>query len=74
MSCGPGKYGRIKRSADARDEFELSHPCPSNRRRSGACPGYVIGHIQSLKHGGSDTLANMQWQRVEAAKAKDRIQ
>jgi hypothetical protein len=37
-------------------------------------PGYVIDHVQALKHGGSDTPANMQWQTKEAAKLKDRVE
>jgi hypothetical protein len=73
-SCERANHGRIKRSAAARDDFERSHPCPSTKRRSGPCPGYVIDHIQALKHGGSDTPSNMQWQTIEAAKAKDRIE
>jgi hypothetical protein len=35
-------------------------------------PGYVIDHIQALKHGGADKPSNMQWQTKEEAKAKDR--
>jgi hypothetical protein len=49
-----------------------SYPCPSTGRTSGACPGYVVDHVQALKHGGRDEPSNMQWQTVEAAKAKDK--
>jgi hypothetical protein len=35
---------------------------------SGACPGYVIDHIQPLQRGGADAPGNMQWQTVEEAK------
>lgn len=38
----------------------------------GACPGYIIDHIQALKHGGVDSPSNMQWQTKAAAKAKDK--
>ncbi len=62
----------IKRSKAARDAFMLSHPCPANGHRHGACPGYVVDHIVALKRGGPDTPSNMQWQTVEAAKAKDK--
>jgi hypothetical protein len=34
----------------------------------------VIDHVQALKHGGADTPSNMQWQTIEAAKAKDKIE
>ena len=37
-------------------------------------PGYVIDHIDPLKRGGADIPSNMQWQTVEAAKAKDRVE
>lgn len=67
-------HGRIVRSEAARDEFMREHPCPSTGRTSGPCPGYVVDHIRALKHGGADTPSNMQWQTVEAAKAKDKIE
>lgn len=60
------------RSRAARAEFMRTHPCPANGHTKGACPGYVVDHIKALKHGGADVPANMQWQTVEAAKAKDR--
>jgi hypothetical protein len=61
-------HGKIKRSAKAKDEFRKNHPCPSTGKTSGRCPGYVIDHVQALKHGGSDSPGNMQWQTTEAAK------
>lgn len=67
-------HGRIRRSAKARDSFRHSHPCPSTGRTGGACPGYVIDHVQALKHGGADAPSNMQWQTKEAAKAKDKVE
>jgi hypothetical protein len=66
--------GQIKRSSIARNVFEHSHPCPSTGRSSGGCPGYIIDHVQALKHGGADTPGNMRWQTQEAAKAKDKIE
>ena len=62
----------IKRSKAARDAFMRSHPCPANGHTHGACPGYVVDHIVALKRGGPDAPSNMQWQTVEAAKAKDK--
>lgn len=66
------KHGKIARSQQAKNEFKKSHPCPSTGKSSGACPGYVIDHVQALKHGGADKPSNMQWQTKEAAKAKDK--
>lgn len=34
----------------------------------------VVDHIIPLKRGGSDAPSNMQWQTIEAAKAKDKIE
>jgi hypothetical protein len=34
----------------------------------------VIDHVTALKRGGADAPANMQWQTVQAAKAKDKIE
>ena len=65
-------HGRIKRSESAKNEFKRAHPCPSNGKSGGACPGYVIDHVKPLKRGGADAPSNMQWQTKEAAKAKDK--
>jgi hypothetical protein len=64
--------GRIERSGAARAAFKREHPCPATHLPTGPCPGYIIDHIIALKRGGPDTPANMQWQTVEEAKAKDR--
>jgi len=37
-------------------------------------PGYVVDHIVPLACGGADAPSNMQWQTVEAAKAKDKVE
>jgi hypothetical protein len=37
-------------------------------------PGYVVDHVIPLACGGPDTVGNMQWQDLAAAKAKDRIE
>jgi hypothetical protein len=65
-------HGRVERSTKAKDEFRRQHPCPSTGSSRGACPGYVIDHVQALKHGGADVPENMQWQSKADAKAKDR--
>ena len=36
--------------------------------------GHVVDHIVPLKRGGADKPWNMQWQTVQEAKAKDRIE
>jgi hypothetical protein len=64
--------GKIQRSAKAKDDFKKSHLCPSTGKSSGACPGYVIDHVVSLKRGGADAPSNMQWQTTAEAKTKDR--
>ena len=73
-TCARDSHGKIKRSPEAKRTFQRSHPCPSTGRTSGACPGYVIDHVQPLKHGGADAPSNMQWQTVAAAKAKDKVE
>jgi hypothetical protein len=65
-------HGRIERDPAQRARFERTHPCPSTGRTAGACPGYVVDHIQALKHGGADRPENMQWQTVREGKQKDR--
>ena len=67
-------HGRIKRSPQARRDFQKSHPCPSTGKTSGACPGYVVDHVRPLKRGGADAPSNMQWQTVRAAKEKDKTE
>ncbi len=58
----------------ARDAFKTASPCPATGRSRGRCPGYVIDHVQALKHGGRDNASNMQWQTLEAARAKDSVE
>jgi hypothetical protein len=64
--------GKEHRSALAKREFQLTHPCPSTGLTSGACAGYVKDHIVPLACGGPDAPSNMQWQTIAAAKAKDK--
>jgi hypothetical protein len=60
--------GRFIRSASARARFMRLTGYPSGR------PGYVVDHIIPLACEGPDTPENMQWQTVEEAKAKDRVE
>ena len=66
--------GRYIRCSAAKAAFERDNPCPSTGQPRGACPGYVIDHIVPLKRGGADLPANMQWQTIEDAKDKDKIE
>jgi hypothetical protein len=59
-------HGRIKRSESARHTFMKQTGYPHGRK------GYVIDHIIPLKEGGCDCPANMQWQTIQDAKAKDK--
>jgi|SRR5438034_8202148 len=70
-SVGRSHGGGEKRSEAAKDAFKQGHPCPSSGKGRGPCPGYVIDHVNPLACGGTDAPSNMQWQTVEAAKAKD---
>lgn len=70
----PLTNARTIRSASSIAEFKHQQPCPSTGRSRGACPGYVIDHIEPLCAGGPDIPSNMQWQSVDEAKAKDKIE
>ena len=52
--------------------FQRQHPCPSTGRVAGACPGWVKDHIKALACGGTDSVDNLQWQTIQAAREKDR--
>ena len=67
-------HGKIARDPHAKEAFRRSHPCPATGKAYGACLGWVVDHVQALKHGGTDDPSNMQWQTRSAAKAKDRIE
>jgi len=60
--------GRITRSQEAKDNFmrQTGHPH--------GWPGHVVDHVTPLACGGVDAPSNMQWQTVEAAKAKDKVE
>jgi hypothetical protein len=65
-------HHKVKRDPEQRAKFIKTHPCPSTGKTHGACPGYVVDHVEALKRGGRDDPSNMQWQTKEAAKAKDK--
>jgi hypothetical protein len=47
---------------------------PIDGEARGVCKRYAIDHVILLKRGGPDAPSNMQWQSVQAAKAKDRVE
>lgn len=63
---GGACYACSHRSSSARAQFKVWSGYPHDR------PGYVIDHVVPLKRGGADAPRNMQWQTIEAAKAKDK--
>jgi len=62
------RRGRIKRSEDAKRAFERQTGHPHG------WAGHVVDHVKPLACGGADAPSNMQWQTVEAGKAKDRVE
>jgi hypothetical protein len=65
---------KIHRSAAVTREFEREHHCPSTGKGHGPCPGYVKDHRIALCDGGRDSVANLHWQTIKAAKRKDRME
>ena len=60
------------RSLQVKHEFQRQHPCPATNQTTGPCPGYIKDHIVPLACGGPDSVANLQWQTIAEAKAKDK--
>ncbi len=71
LAVSPCAEAKVKRDAHQRALFMRSHPCPSTRKTRGACPGYVVDHVQPLCAGGPDEAQNMQWQLRGEALIKD---
>ncbi len=67
-------FGATHRDPGVAREFQRTHPCPSTGKTKGRCPGYVVDHIKPLCAGGADRPSNIQWQTVEQAKKKDRLE
>jgi len=72
LACALPAHAAHPRSTAAKHDFQRMTPCPSTGQHRGKCPGYVIDHIKPLDCGGPDAPANMQWQTVVDAKAKDK--
>lgn len=64
----------FSRDPAVRKAFQRANPCPSNGKKVGACPGYVVDHKKPLCAGGQDRVFNMQWQTISEAKKKDRLE
>lgn len=62
------KHGKILRSRAAIAAFKRQSGYPKGRS------GYVIDHVIPLCACGPDIPANMQWQRADSAKMKDKIE
>tara|TARA_R110000868_G_scaffold1091_1_gene8342 strand:+ start:810 stop:1085 length:276 start_codon:yes stop_codon:yes gene_type:complete len=71
LSISPA-WAKQQRSTQARHAFVKAHACPATGLHKLPCKGYVIDHVKALACGGADSPANMQWQTVAEAKAKDR--
>jgi|SRR5579859_453169 len=67
-TCPRDANGRIQRSEAAKHAFEAKSGHPNG------WPGHVVDHIVPLACGGADDPSNMQWQTIEDAKAKDKVE
>lgn len=65
---------KAPRSGKVVREFRKTHPCPATGLTKGPCKNFVIDHRYPLCAGGTDTVANMAWQEVQAARDKDRLE
>lgn len=66
--------GKIQRSRDSVAAFRKEHPCPSTKKTSGACKGWVVDHLLPLCAGGRDAPENMVWQNYKESKEKDKVE
>ena len=67
-----GVEAACQRSGAVRRAFIRMHPCPSTGLSKLPCHGFILDHIIPLCANGPDSTSNLQWQSIEAAKAKDR--
>lgn len=65
------KPGKVPPSAAAVRAFREKHPCPTTASIYGACPGYVVNHIEPPCKGGPDVPSNLQWQTHTSADRQD---
>ncbi len=75
LACAPPAHAEIARSSIPKRQYAAEHPYPSTGKRSPAgCSGFVLDHRHALCAGGADTAENLQWMRVDEARAKDRVE
>jgi len=67
-TCPRDSHQEIARSETAKRLFMRQKGYSHGR------PGYVVDHIKPLACGGRDEPSNMQWQTVEQARLKDKIE
>ena len=65
-------YAKHPRDSKVVREFKRENPCPSNGKKRGACPGWIVDHVIPICAGGADHPSNLQWQTRTDAKMKDR--
>ena len=68
----PQAFAKAHRDPAQRAAFVKMHPCPNTGKSKGRCPGYVVDDVMPLRAGGHDHPSNMQWQKQDEAKEKDR--
>lgn len=74
LTLAQGAEAATKRSGKARMDFVRAVACPATGLHKLPCKGWIIDHVVPLCLGGPDKPANMQWQTVPDARAKDRIE
>jgi hypothetical protein len=65
-------HATTARGTEAPRLFRKYNACPSTGKFTGACPGWVMDHLKSLRCGGLDVPENLWWMTTAEAKVKDR--
>ena len=60
LNSTPYNRGKIARDMKAENSFRRAHPCPSNGKSVGPCPGYYIFFVKPQKKGGE---VKLQWRK-----------
>jgi len=74
LALAPPAVAKTHRSGWARAAFRAGHPCPSTGLTRGACPEWIVDHIEPICFGGADAPFNMQWQARPDSLVKDRLE
>jgi hypothetical protein len=59
------------RGTAAPKEFRKYNACPSTKKFTGACPGWIMDHLEALRCGGKDVPENLWWMTKTEAALKD---